>query len=305
MNDSFHPSTNEQDICKLLNTKLGDFSELWSSRQTAAFLDRQYIEYLSINYRSLSTQIKLKVLLALPQLVKRYPDINKELYIKIIEAANDDDDEWIELLGQMYKNFPNTQCLNDLSVNEFFNNCSEELNKVIEERDNQKKLNLIPPSACLMTKNSVKNIFHFNVSVPTEHFVLKKQPKSYKLKAEVKKMHSMTKNSINLSNVKLQSMPLQSRSMARIPNTSIPMTKIPREDLSKKCGGFSKEIKKSNRPPLKRGRTIQMVEVQDTQMGEMMAKKLQRKAELEQKRREKIEKQLGKQQLTTEESSNL
>uniref|UniRef100_A0A0N5BYJ3 HDAg domain-containing protein n=1 Tax=Strongyloides papillosus TaxID=174720 RepID=A0A0N5BYJ3_STREA len=305
MNDIFTSVTKEQDICKLLNTKLGDFSELWSSRQTAAFLDKQYIEYLSVNYRTLSTQIKLKVLLALPQLLQRYPDINKDLYIKIIESAKDDDDEWIELLGQMYNNFPNTKCLNDLSSNEFFSNCLESLNKILEDENNIKCLNLMPPSACLMTKNAVKNIYHSNNTVPINHFKLKKQPKSAKLKIEIQKMTSLNKSSINLSTVKLQSLPLQSRSMIRIPNTTMPMTKIPREDLAKKCGGFSKETKKLNRPPLKRGRTIQIVDVQDTQMGEMMAKKLQRKAELEQKRKEKFEKQQLKNQTSIEDSTNI
>lgn len=227
------------------------------------------------------------------------------MYIKIIESAKDDDDEWIELLGQMYDNFPNTKCLNDLSTNEFFSNCFESLNKIFDDKDNIYRLSLMPPSVCLMTKSAVKNIYHLNNPVPVSHFKLKKQPNSVKLKIEIQKMTSLNKGSINLSTVKLQSLPIQSRSMIRLPNTTMPMTKIPKEDLAKKCGGFSKETKKLNRPPLKRGRTIQIVDVNETQMGEMMAKKLQRKAELEQKRKEKFEKRQTKQQSSAEESTNI
>uniref|UniRef100_A0A0K0ELK7 HDAg domain-containing protein n=1 Tax=Strongyloides stercoralis TaxID=6248 RepID=A0A0K0ELK7_STRER len=238
-------------------------------------------------------------------LIERYPNIDKDLYIKIIESAKEDDDEWIELLGQMYDNFPNTKCLNDLSTNEFFNDCLESINKVFDDKEDIYRLNLMPPSFGLMTKNAVKNTYHLSNTVPVSHFKLKKQPNSAKLKIEIQKMNSMGKGSINLGTVKLQSLPLQSRSMIRLPNTTMPMTKIPKEDLAKKCGGFSKETKKLSRPPLKRGRTIQIVDVNETQMGEMMAKKLQKKAELEQKRKEKFEKRQTKQQTSTEEPTNL
>uniref|UniRef100_A0AC35TWD4 Suf domain-containing protein n=1 Tax=Rhabditophanes sp. KR3021 TaxID=114890 RepID=A0AC35TWD4_9BILA len=294
-------STSEQDISKLLESKLGDVNETWKCRETAFLLDKKMLETLAkpAQFHGLNTQVKGKLLVAIPQIYARNGEHVKETLKAILKTASSDGDDWTAITSQMYGNILDTSSLTDLSSssNTYFKDCYDKIASEVGKVTSTNHLQLLPRNGFLMNEETLDEMYKSVKVEPMRHFTLVKEPKSIQFKKDIIKAMAVTaKTNSVIQNSKTSNLRGGAERKFSKPSGSVSIA-MPKEDISKRTGGFSSEVRRGfTRPALQKTKKIQMVDVMDTSMGEAIQNRFKRKSELENKRNEKMAKlQLNKQ----------
>ncbi|VDN20862.1 unnamed protein product [Gongylonema pulchrum] len=122
----------DMDLVRWLDNKLGDSNELWSGRQAASLLSREMLEELETCFQKLEPHVKLKIVLAIPHLSYRLVTMWRKPLTTLLELAQNDADDWIETVANMYREYPDRQCIIPLpsNSNSYFLKTLEELRKL-------------------------------------------------------------------------------------------------------------------------------------------------------------------------------
>ncbi|XP_036273052.1 negative elongation factor A isoform X2 [Pipistrellus kuhlii] len=105
-------SMRESDTGLWLHNKLGATDELWAPPSIASLLTAAVIDNIRLCFHSLSSAVKLKLLLGTLHLPRRAVDEMKGALTEIIQLATLDSDPWVLMVADILKSFPDTGSLN-------------------------------------------------------------------------------------------------------------------------------------------------------------------------------------------------
>ncbi|VDN07700.1 unnamed protein product [Thelazia callipaeda] len=268
------------DLVQWLNNKLGDTSELWCGRQAASLLSREMLVELETCFQALEPHVKLKIVLAIPHLSYRLLTLWKEPIINLLDLARRDADDWVEMVANMYKDYPNRYAIVPVFYNEdsFFNKSLDELRKIVKNHFTNNNLRLLPPELCSVSQNAIKARFGITEIETRKHFNLKRRAKSSVLKAELLKSLEIacSRNKNQKYDVVSTSFPIRLRSTLRKPNNDLPMRGIPNTNTCKLSAGFTNEPRKFPRQLIRREGGAKFIEI-----GELPQSLSARRKELE------------------------
>ena len=174
----------DSDTSLWLHNKLGSTDELWTPSSIASLLTNVIDNLQSGLFLSLSTPVKLKLLLGMLHLPRCTTDDNKkkqkESLSNIIQMAMADSDDWVRTVAAILKSFPETGSLN-LDLEELNPSVLGELRKKVNECESSPML----PLECKYLHKEVLKTLVGALTPPAKHFNLKREPKSATLRAEL------------------------------------------------------------------------------------------------------------------------
>ncbi|EFO23538.2 hypothetical protein LOAG_04945 [Loa loa] len=255
------------DLVKWLDNKLGDNNELWSGRQAASLLSREMLVELETCFQALESHVKLKIILAVPHLSYRLITMWKEPLINLLELARRDADDWIETVADMYREYPNRQCITPTPTNadSYFCKSLDELRKMVRKHSANNNLRLLPLDLSAVSQSAIKTRFGLTEIESRKHFNLKRRAKSYTLKAELLKSAEIgyNRNKNQKLDVVSPSFPIRMRSTVRKPNNDLPMRGIPTTNTCKLSAGFTNEPRKFQRQLTRREGGAKFIDIGD------------------------------------------
>ncbi|KAL3981495.1 hypothetical protein ACH3XW_43340 [Acanthocheilonema viteae] len=281
------------DLVKWLDNKLGDNNELWCGRQAASLLSREMLVELETCFQALESNVKLKIILALPHLSYKLITMWKEPLMNLLDLARRDADDWIETVADMYREYPNQQCITPIPTNadSYFCKSLDELRKMVRKHSANNNLRLLPLDVNSVSQNAIKTRFGLTEIENRKHFNLKRRAKSYTLKAELLKSielgHNRNKN--QKFDVISSSFPIRIRSTARKPNNDLPMRGIPTTNTCKLSAGFTNEPRKFPRQLTRREGGAKFIDICDLPPSLSIRRKEQEAEERARRQREKEE----------------
>lgn len=200
--------------------------------------------------------------------------------------AQDDNDQWVAMVGDLLKTFPSTGNLNadvDESQN-FFHEVVLDLKKLVKKHQDA---GMLPLECPYLSRNAMASVTGQQLQ-QIKHFALKRKPKSAALRAEILQKSSDAANSIRRSSG--CSVPVKIRSFAKKMDDTTPLRGIPSRPLP--SGGFRQSTsfsgrfggnslgQKSNAIPQKEG-GIKLLDITEQPVGMKEAKRRKKMAEQE------------------------
>ncbi|VDO34509.1 unnamed protein product [Onchocerca flexuosa] len=281
------------DLVKWLDNKLGDNNELWSGRQAASLLSREMLIELETCFQALEPHVKLKIVLAVPHLSYRLITMWKEPLINLLDLARRDADDWIETVADMYREFPNRQCIIPIPSNadSYFCKSLDELRKIVRKHAADNNLRLLPPDLISVSQSAVKTRFGLAEIENRKHFNLKRRAKSYTLKAELLKSAEIgcNRNKNQKFDVVSPSVPIRMRSTVRKPNNDLPMRGIPNTSTCKLSAGFTNEPRKFQRQLTRREGGAKFIDIGELPQALSVRRKEQEAEERSRRQQEREE----------------
>lgn len=281
------------DLVKWLDNKLGDNSELWSGRQAASLLSREMLVELETCFQALEPHVKLKIVLAIPHLSYRLITMWKEPLLNLLDLARRDADDWIETVADMYREYPNRQCIIPVPSNadSYFCKSLEELRKMVKRHYADNSLRLLPIDLCAVSQSAIKTRFGLTDIDNRKHFNLRRRAKSSTLKAELlKSAETVSSRNKNLkAEVMSSSFPIRMRSTVRKPNNDLPMRGIPTTNTCKLSAGFTNEPRKFQRQLTRREGGAKFIDIGDLPQALKVRRKEQEAEERARRHQEKEE----------------
>ncbi|MCP9266430.1 Negative elongation factor A [Dirofilaria immitis] len=281
------------DLVKWLDNKLGDNNELWSGRQAASLLSREMLVELETCFQALEPHVKLKIVLAVPHLSYRLITMWKEPLINLLDLARRDADDWIETVADMYREYPNRQCIIPIPSNadSYFCKSLDELRKIVRKHAANNNLRLLPLDLNSVSQSAIKTRFGLTEIENRKHFNLKRRAKSYTLKAELLKSAEIgyNRNKNQKLDVVSPSFPIRMRSTVRKPNNDLPMRGIPTTNTCKLSAGFTNEPRKFQRQLTRREGGAKFIDIGDLPQALSVRRKEQEAEERSRRQQEKEE----------------
>ncbi|KAH7716465.1 Negative elongation factor A [Aphelenchoides avenae] len=282
------------DLVKYLENKLGDQNDLWSGRQASSLLSKEMLIELETCFQELEPHVKLKIIQAIPHLSPKLIQLWKEPLNTLLDVAKRDADDWVETVGDMYRDYPEKSCIRAQPSNPESQFCKtlEELVQMARTKVNDDTPKVVPPEAVIVSHSALKARYGYGEIEVKNHFSLRKQPKSQQLLNDVlKSADHITSPTSKKSHGIVSTVPIRMRSTLRTPNNSLPMRGIPAVNTAKISGGFTNEAKKFQRTPLvKREGGAKMIDI--AELPPSLAKR--RKAEAEEAKVRKAEEKAQK-----------
>uniref|UniRef100_A0A915PNL9 HDAg domain-containing protein n=1 Tax=Setaria digitata TaxID=48799 RepID=A0A915PNL9_9BILA len=292
------------DLVKWLDNKLGDNNELWSGRQAASLLSREMLIELETCFQALEPHVKLKIVLSVPHLSYRLITMWKEPLINLLDLARRDADDWIETVADMYREYPNRQCIIPIPSNtdSYFCKSLDELRKMVRKHSTSNNLRLLPLDLSAVSQNAIKTRFGLTEIENRKHFNLKRRAKSYTLKAELLKSVEVgcNRNKNQKLDVVSSSFPIRMRSTVRKPNNDLPMRGIPNTNTCKLSAGFTNEPRKFQRQLTRREGGAKFIDIGDLPQALSVRRKEQ---EAEERARKQLEREEQKKRAQAEKAA--
>lgn len=142
----------------------------------------------------------------------------------IIDIAVVDSDQWVSMVGELLKSYPQKGTIN-FSIDEnstVFNDLVNELKKLVKKHNDQ---GILPIECLYLNKNALTSIIG-NIPPPSQHFKLRKNPKSFDLRNDL--LNKSEDAAHNLKKGNLGSLPIRNRSGSKDLNDQTPLKGIPR-----------------------------------------------------------------------------
>uniref|UniRef100_A0A8C4R236 Negative elongation factor complex member A n=1 Tax=Eptatretus burgeri TaxID=7764 RepID=A0A8C4R236_EPTBU len=176
-------SVRESDTSLWLHNKLGSPDELWTPAGVVSLLSKDVVQNIEGCFRSLSSPVKLKLLLGVLHLPRRTVDEIKTALNVILTLAQNDSDSWVQMIASIIKTYPESGSLNleleDQSPNA--QNVLIDLKEKVSDCDSSTML----PLECQYLNKSALTTLVGPLAPPIKHFQLRRKPKSAALRAEL------------------------------------------------------------------------------------------------------------------------
>ncbi|CAG2117289.1 unnamed protein product, partial [Medioppia subpectinata] len=183
-NSRFLSNLSNSDTSLWLHNKLGTSHDLWSDTSSIiSQLNGDVLRNIRDCFVDLQSQVKLKLLLSFLHISRRNVEQWRTELEEILEVAVEDTDQWVSMLAELLKNYPNNGSINfQLDTNSSsFNDLVIELKKLVRKHGDKGIL----PLECLYLNKSALTATVGQLAQPVKHFALKRKPKSATLRAEL------------------------------------------------------------------------------------------------------------------------
>lgn len=214
----------DSDTSLWLHNKLGTSNDLWSGYSICSQLNQDVLKNIRECFIDLQSQVKLKLLLSFLHIPRRNVEEWKIELEEILEVASADSDQWVSMLAELLRTFPNTGMLNfNIEENSgvFVDLCND-LRKLVKKHGDK---NILPLECLYLNKHALTALVG-QLPQPVKHFALKRKPKSAALRAEL-----LQKSQDAASNAKRStsssSVPIRCRGLTKTINDSGPLRGIP------------------------------------------------------------------------------
>ncbi|XP_022672460.1 negative elongation factor A-like isoform X2 [Varroa jacobsoni] len=230
-------SVRDSDTSLWLHNKLGT-NDLWSSHSICSQLNRELLRKIPQIFPDLQSQVKLKLILAILHIpLRNMVEWSQELKSILIKASQDTD-PWVAMLSDLLRTYPDDGTLFLDPESGGFCELLNELRKLVRSRGSEQVL----PEECLYLNKSASNALLGQPAIPTKHFNVKKNPKSYQVKHEyLQKAREAQNTKRTVSS--LSSVPIRCRGYSKLSADS-PLRGLPSNRLS--GGSFRSPISSLN-----------------------------------------------------------
>ncbi|XP_052606616.1 negative elongation factor A-like [Peromyscus californicus insignis] len=244
-------SMRESDTGLWLHNKLGATDELWAPPSIASLLTAAVIDNIRLCFHSLSSAVKLKLLLGTLHLPRRMVDEMKGALMDIIQLATLDSDPWVLMVADILKSFPDTGSLN-LDLEERNPNVQDILGE-LREKVGECEASAMLPLECQYLNKSALTTLAGPLTPPVKHFQLKRKPKSATLRAELLQKSTETAQQLKRS----AGVPFhaKARGLLRKMDTTTPLKGIPKQAPFRSPTTPSVFSPSGNRTPIPPSRT--------------------------------------------------
>ncbi|XP_064480637.1 negative elongation factor A-like isoform X3 [Ornithodoros turicata] len=214
----------DSDTSLWLHNKLGTSNDLWSGYSICSQLNQDVLKNIRECFIDLQSQVKLKLLLSFLHIPRRNVEEWKVELEEILEVASVDSDQWVSMLAELLRTFPNTGMLNftiEENSSVFVDLCND-LRKLVKKHGDK---NILPLECMYLNKHALTALVG-QLPQPVKHFALKRKPKSAALRAEL-----LQKSQDAASNAKRStsssSVPIRCRGLTKAIDNSSPIRGIP------------------------------------------------------------------------------
>ncbi|KAM5191704.1 negative elongation factor A [Mantella aurantiaca] len=262
-------SMRESDTGLWLHNKLGSADELWAPPSIASLLTATVIDNVRLCFHSLSSAVKLKLLLGMLHLPRRTVDEMKMALTEIIQLATLDSDPWILMVADILKSFPDTGSLN-LDLEEQNPNVQDILGELREKVSECEASTMLPLECQYLNKNAL-TMLAGPLTPPVKHFQLKRKPKSATLRAEL--LQKSTETAQQLKKTAGVPFHAKGRGLVKKMDTTTPLKGIPKQAPFRSPttpSVFSPTANRTpiapSRTPLRRERGVKLLDISELDM---------------------------------------
>ncbi|KAJ1360566.1 hypothetical protein KIN20_019579 [Parelaphostrongylus tenuis] len=291
---SYQPSAlKDMDLVNWLEKKLND-AGAWSGRNTASMLTREILEELETCFQAIDMQTKLKIICCIPHMNPRKLSTVHSSISVLLDLASQDADDWVETIGDMYRDVPSAGVINPSCSNKdsHFSRTLEDMTRCFEKHLESGNLKLSPEGHNIVSSSVNKAIFGASPE-PQKLFMLRKKPKSFNLMNDMMKQCAKLVEANREKNSGLWSTtaPFKNRPAMRSGFSNLPMKGIPTQNPCKLNSGFTYEPKKYQRQLVKREGGAKLLDICE------LPQSLKRRRQLElieERKRKQEEKEMAK-----------
>ncbi|KAK0396651.1 hypothetical protein QR680_001798 [Steinernema hermaphroditum] len=256
-------------------------------RIAASLMTKEMLTELETCFQELDNHVKLKLILAIPHLSHRLLHLYRAPLERLITQACRDADEWVEATADMYHSvFEHGSISIPKSEKDLFNKTITNFEQLAQYGSCavNDSLRLLPHESAYMTHFAIRTSYGCPERPITNHFHLKRKPKSTQMLEDVSRAFNALGDLIakGKSNGVLSTFPLRMRSTARKPNNNLPMKGIRTVSACKQSAGFSNEPRKFARPLMKREGGAKLLELDE--IPQPIMKRRRRGTEIEEKK---------------------
>ncbi|XP_020661579.1 negative elongation factor A isoform X2 [Pogona vitticeps] len=244
-------SMRESDTGLWLHNKLGSTDELWAPPSIASLLTASVIDNIRLCFNSLSSPVKLKLLLGMLHLPRRAVDEMKGALTEIIQLATLDSDPWVLMVADILKSFPDIGSLN-LDLEEQNPNVQDILGDLREKVSECETSVMLPLECQYLNKNALTTLAG-PLTPPVKHFQLKRKPKSATLRAEL--LQKSTETAQQLKKTAGVPFHAKGRGLVKKIDTTTPLKGIPKQAPFRNPTAPSVFSPAGNRTPIPPSRT--------------------------------------------------
>ncbi|KAJ6661754.1 hypothetical protein lerEdw1_013276 [Lerista edwardsae] len=244
-------SMRESDTGLWLHNKLGSTDELWAPPSIASLLTASVIDNIRLCFNSLSSPVKLKLLLGMLHLPRRAVDEMKGALTEIIQLATLDPDPWVLMVADVLKSFPEMGSLN-LDLEEQNPNVQDILGELREKVSECETSAMLPLECQYLNKNALTTLAG-PLTPPVKHFQLKRKPKSATLRAEL--LQKSTETAQQLKKTAGVPFHAKGRGLVKKIDTTTPLKGIPKQAPFRNPTAPSVFSPAGNRTPIPPSRT--------------------------------------------------
>uniref|UniRef100_UPI00358E6BDF negative elongation factor A n=1 Tax=Myxine glutinosa TaxID=7769 RepID=UPI00358E6BDF len=218
-------SVRESDTSLWLHNKLGSPDELWTPAGVVSLLSKDVVRNIEGCFRSLSSPVKLKLLLGVLHLPRRTVDEIKTALNMILTLAQNDSDSWVQMIASIIKTYPESGSLN-LELEDQSPNAQNVLINLKEKVSDCDSSTMLPLECQYLNKSALTTLVG-PLAPPIKHFQLRRKPKSAALRAELLQKSTETAQQLKKSS----GIPshAKGRGLVKKLDTTTPLRGIPKQ----------------------------------------------------------------------------
>jgi negative elongation factor A len=205
-----------------LHNKLGSTDDLWSGSTICSQLTRDKLLNILECFQTLQAHVKVKLMLSFLHLPKRNIEEWKEELDYLHRMALEDSDQWVSMIGDVLRIYPNTGNLNTevRDSHLIFHEVLADLKKLVKKHQD---IGMLPLECCYLSRQAMSSIAGQQPQL-VKYFALKRKPKSAALRADI-----LQKSNEAANNLKKNSgtIPVKMRSFAKKMDDTTPLRGLP------------------------------------------------------------------------------